>query len=146
MADRKDPVRNFRYKVSVGGAEAGFSEVSGFEISIETVEYREGDDPATPYKLPTLTKYSNITLKHGVTTEGINGIYNWIKECVESGKYERKTVSISALGEDGAAVIATWEITEALPVKYTAPTFSALGNEVAIETLELAHEGLKRTA
>lgn len=143
MADRKDPIRNFRYKVSVGGAEAGFSEVSGFEISIETTEYREGNDPATPYKLPTLTKYSNITLKHGVTDS--LDLYNWIKECVESGKYERKVVSVSALGEDGSSVIATWEITEALPVKYTAPSFNALGNEVAIEALELAHEGLKRT-
>ncbi|WP_432666845.1 phage tail protein [Wukongibacter baidiensis] len=142
MADRKDPIRNFRYKVSVGGAEAGFNEVTGFEVSIDTIEYREGDDPTTPYKLPGLTKYSNITLKHGVTDS--MDLYNWIKDCVE-GKVERKVVTITALGEDGSP-LATWEIVEAWPVKYTAPDFNATGSEVAIEAMELAHEGLKRTA
>ncbi|MCT4593108.1 MAG: phage tail protein [Anaeromicrobium sp.] len=142
MSDRKDPIRNFRYKVSVGGAEAGFSEVTGFEISIDTIEYREGDDPTTPYKLPGLSKYSNITLKHGVTDD--MELYNWIKDCVE-GKVERKVVTIIALGEDGSP-LATWEIVEAWPVKYTAPDFNSTGSEVAIESMELAHEGLKRTA
>lgn len=142
MSDRKDPIRNFRYKVSVGGAEAGFSEVTGFEISIDTIEYREGDDPTTPYKLPGLSKYSNITLKHGVTDD--MELYNWIKDCVE-GNVERKVVTIIALGEDGSP-LATWEIVEAWPVKYTAPDFNATGSEVAIESMELAHEGLKRTA
>ncbi|MGB3367335.1 MAG: phage tail protein [Acidaminobacteraceae bacterium] len=142
MADRKDPIRNFRYKVSVGGAEAGFSEISGFDISLDTIEYREGDDPTTPYKLPGLTKYSNITLKHGITDS--MELYNWIKDCVE-GKIERKVVTVIALGEDGSA-LATWEIVEAWPVKYTGPDLSASGSEVAIETMELAHEGLKRTA
>lgn len=142
MADRKDPIRNFRFKVSVGGAEAGFNEVTGFDISIDTIEYREGDDPTTPYKLPGLTKYSNITLKHGVTDS--MDLYNWIKDCVE-GKIERKVVTIMALGEDGST-LATWEITESWPVKYTAPDFNATGSEVAIESMELAHEGLRRTA
>ena len=142
MAERKDPLRNFRFKVSVGGAESGFNEVSGFDISIDTIEYREGDDPTTPYKLSGLTKYSNITLKHGVTDS--MELYNWIKDCVE-GKVEKKVVTIIALGEDGSA-LATWEIVEAWPVKYTAPDFNATGSEVAIESMELAHEGLKRTA
>lgn len=142
MADRKDPIRNFRYKVSVGGAEAGFNEVSGFEISVDSVEYREGDDPTTPYKLSGLTKYSNITLKHGVTDS--MDLYNWMKDCVE-GKIERKVVTIIALSETGSP-LATWEITEAWPVKYTAPSFNATGSEVAIESLEIVHEGLKRTA
>ncbi|MCT4604682.1 MAG: phage tail protein [Marinisporobacter sp.] len=142
MADRKDPIRNFRYKVSVGGAEAGFSEVTGFDISIDTIEYREGDDPTTPYKLPGLTKYSNLTLKHGVTDD--MELYNWIKDCVE-GRIERKVVTIIALGEDGSP-LATWEVVEAWPVKYNAPDFNATGAEVAIESMELAHEGLKRTA
>lgn len=142
MAERRDPIRNFRYKVSVGGTEAGFNEVTGFEVSMDTIEYREGDDPTTPYKLPGLTKYSNITLKHGVTSS--MDLYNWIKDCTE-GKVERKVVTIIALGEDGSP-LATWEIVEAWPVKYTAPDFNAMGSEVAIESLELAHEGLKRTA
>lgn len=141
MAERNDPIRNFRYKVSVGGTEAGFNEVSGFDISIDSIEYREGDDPTTPFKLPGLTKYSNITFKHGITDD--MELYNWIKDCVE-GKIERKVVTISALGED-ASVIAVWELEEAWPVKYTGPDFNAMGSDVAIESMELAHEGLKRT-
>jgi phage tail-like protein len=142
MADRKDPIRNFRYKVSVGGVEAGFNEVAGFDISIDSIEYREGDDPTTPFKLPGLTKYSNITFKHGITDD--MELYNWIKDCVE-GKIERKVVTIMALGEDGST-LATWELVEAWPVKYTGPDFNALGSDVAIESMELAHEGLRRTA
>lgn len=141
MAERKDPIRNFRYKVSVGGTEAGFNEVSGFDISIDSIEYREGDDLTTPFKLPGLTKYSNITFKHGITDD--MELYNWIKDCVE-GKIERKVVTISALGED-ASVIAVWELAESWPVKYAGPDFNAMGSDVAIESMELAHEGLKRT-
>lgn len=141
MADRKDPLRNFRFKVSVGGAEAGFNEVTGFEVAIDTIEYREGDDVTTPFKLPGLTRYSNVTLKHGITDS--MDIYNWIKDCVE-GKVERKVVTITALGEDAAA-ISVWELSECWPVKYTGPEFNALGSDVAIESLELAHESLKRT-
>ncbi len=142
MAERKDPIRNFRYKVSVGGVEAGFSEVTGFDVSIDVIEYREGDDPTTPFKLPGLSKYSNITLKNGITDS--MELYNWIKDCVE-GKIERKVVTIMALGEDGGT-LATWEIVESWPVKYTGPDFNATGSEVAIESMELCHEGLRRTA
>ncbi|BEP29026.1 phage tail protein [Helicovermis profundi] len=142
MAERKDPIRNFRFKVSVGGAEAGFNEVSGFDISIDVIEYREGDDKTTPNKLSGLSKYSNITLKHGVTDS--MDLYNWIKDCVE-GKIEKKVITVVALGEDATA-LATWEIVEAWPVKYTAPDFNGTGSEVAIESMEIAHEGLKRTA
>lgn len=141
MADRKDPIRNFRYKVSVGGTDAGFNEVTGFDISIDSIEYREGDDATTPYKLPGLTKYSNITFKHGITDS--MELYNWIKSCVE-GKIERKVVTISAMGESGS-VVAVWQLSEAWPVKYTGPDFNALGSDVAIESMELAHEGLQRT-
>lgn len=142
MAERKDPIRNFRYKVSVGGVEAGFNEVAGFDVSIDVIEYREGDDPTTPFKLPGLSKYSNITFKNGITDS--LELYNWIKDCVE-GKIERKVVTIMALGEDGST-LATWEIVESWPVKYTGPDFNATGSEVAIESMELCHEGLRRTA
>ncbi|WP_053374613.1 phage tail protein [Paenibacillus sp. FJAT-27812] len=141
--DRIDPYRNFRFRVEVEGLEqAGFSEVSGFEATFDVVEYREGNEVITPRKLPGLIKYGNISLKWG-TTESME-LYEWLQECAE-GTIERKTITIIALDEEGEDV-ATWQVIEAWPVKYTAPTFNGTGNEVALELVEFAHEGLTRTA
>ncbi|MEV5026062.1 MULTISPECIES: phage tail protein [Bacillales] len=141
--DRIDPYRNFRFRVEVEGLEqAGFSEVSGFEATFDVVEYREGNEVITPRKLPGLIKYGNISLKWG-TTESME-LYEWLQECAE-GTIERKTITIIALDEEGEDV-ATWQVIEAWPVKYTAPTFNGTGNEVALELIEFAHEGLTRTA
>lgn len=141
--ERKDPYRGFRYRVEIEGiTQAGFSEVSGYNTSLDVIEYREGNERTTPRKLPGLTKYGNITLKWGVTDS--TDMYKWIEEAV-NGKIERKTVTIISINEEGGDV-ATWQVIEAWPAKYTAPNFNAKGNEVAIESLELAHEGLTRTA
>jgi len=141
--DRIDPYRNFRFRVEVEGLEqAGFSEVSGFEATFDVVEYREGNEVITPRKLPGLIKYGNISLKWG-TTESME-LYEWLQECAE-GTIERKTITIIALDEEGEDV-ATWQVIEAWPVKYTAPTFNGTGNDIALELIEFAHEGLTRTA
>ncbi len=141
--ERVDPYRNFRFRMEVDGIEqAGFSEVSGFDASIDIIEYREGNENTTPRKLPGLTKYGNITLKWGVTDS--MDLYQWIADCIE-GTIERKTATIIAIDEAGEDV-ATWQVIEAWPTKYTAPDFNGTGSEVAIESLELAHEGLTRTA
>ncbi len=141
--ERLDPYRNFRFRVEVEGIEqAGFSEVSGFDASLDVVEYREGTDIITPRKLPGLAKYGNITLKWGATET--MDLYEWIQECIVEGTIERKTVTIIAIDEEGEDV-ATWQVLEAWPTKYTAPDFNATASEVAIELLELAHEGMLRT-
>ncbi|MDF2720869.1 MAG: phage tail protein [Paenibacillus sp.] len=140
--ERKDPYRNFRFRVEVAGIQqAGFSEVSGFDASLSVIEYREGNQVITPRKLPGLAKYGNITLKWGVTDS--LDMYNWMAEAIQ-GKITRKTVTIIAINEEGADV-ATWQVIEAWPSKYSAPGFNGSGNEVAIENLELAHEGMTRT-
>ncbi|MDF2959248.1 MAG: hypothetical protein K0S39_983 [Paenibacillus sp.] len=140
--ERKDPYRNFRFRVEVEGIQqAGFSEVSGFDASTAIIEYREGNETITPRKLPGLAKYGNITLKWGVTDS--MDMYNWMQESLQ-GKTARKTVTIIAIDEEGADV-ATWQVIEAWPSKYTAPNFNGTGSEVAIEFLELAHEGMTRT-
>jgi phage tail-like protein len=129
--------------VEVEGIEqAGFSEVSGFDASLDVIEYREGTDTITPRKLPGLAKYGNITLKWGVTDS--MDLYEWIQDCIVEGNIERKTVTIIAINEEGEDV-ATWQVMEAWPTKYTAPDFNATASEVAIEVLELAHEGMLRT-
>src|SRR5690606_12673664 len=141
--ERNDPYRKFRFRVEVEGIEqAGFSEVSGFDASLDVVEYREGTDVITPRKLPGLAKYGNITLKWGATET--MDLYDWIQDCIVEGTVERKTVTIIAIDEEGEDV-ATWQVLEAWPTKYTAPDFNATASEVAIELLELAHEGMLRT-
>ncbi|MEJ8546922.1 phage tail protein [Brevibacillus borstelensis] len=140
--DRKDPYRKFRYRVEVDGIQqAGFSEVSGFDASVDVVEYREGNEVITPRKLPGLAKYGNITLKWGVTDS--MDLYNWMQDTIQ-GKVARKTVTIIAINEAGEDV-ATWKVIEAWPTKYTAPDFNGTSSEVAIEQLEIAHEGMTRT-
>lgn len=139
--ERNDPYRNFRFRVEIEGIQqAGFSEVSGYDASLDVIEYREGDDETTPRKLPGLTKYGNITLKWGVTDS--DDMYKWMAECIE-GKIERKTITIVALDEEGDDA-ASWVINEAWPTRYTAPDFNGTGAEVAIELLEVAHEGMER--
>jgi len=125
------------------GLEAGgFSEASGFDASIDVIEYREGDMVQTPLKLPGLKKYGNITLKQGVADSMV--MYEWMIAGVE-GEVERKTITITILDEAETAT-ASWQVINAWPAKYTAPDFNATASEVAIETLEIAHEGMTRVS
>ena len=137
------PYRNFRFRLEIDGLDAGsFSEVSGFDATMDVVEYRAGDDPAIPpTKLPGLIKYGNITLKWGSSETMV--LYDWLIDITE-GTIEKKTVTLTALDEEGSPA-ASWRCINAWPVKYTAPDFNGTSSEVAIETIELAHEGLTRT-
>lgn len=138
------PRAKFRFKVEIPDVGAGgFTEVSGFDATIEPIEYREGDMAAeTPLKVAGLRKYGNITLKKGVIEGKV--LYDWVVKGL-TGEVERKTVTVSLLDEKQAAV-ASWQIINAWPTKYTAPDFNATPNEIAIESLELAHEGMTRTS
>lgn len=135
------PHGKYRFRVEIDGLEAGgFSEVSGFDASIDVIEYREGDMVQTPMKLPGLKKYGNITLRQGLTDSLV--LYEWIITGVE-GPVDRKTITITALDEAGEAA-ASWQVINAWPTRYTAPDFNATSSEVAIEALEIAHEGMTR--
>jgi phage tail-like protein len=146
MAREKDPIRNFRFKLVIDNLpQAGFSEVTIAESAIEAIEYREGTDPPHARKLSGQTKYGNITLKSGVTT-GANSLdlFNWHK-AVSSGQIaeQRKTVTIEVQDEQGQAKT-RFVISEAWPVKYHPSDLNAKGNDVFIEVLELANEGIER--
>lgn len=137
------PHGKFRYKVEIDGLDAGgFSEVTGFDASIDVMEYREGDMVQTPMKIPGLKKYGNITLKQGLADSMV--LYDWIIAGV-NGAVERKTITITLLDEEEAPA-ASWQVINAWPTKYTAPDFNATSSEVAIETLEIAHEGMTRVS
>lgn len=136
------PHGKFRYTVEVEGLElGGFSEVSGFDASIDVIEYREGDKVQTPMKIPGLKKYGNITLKQGVADK--DALYKWMETGFEKD-VNRQTVTITLLDINGEAA-ASWQVINAWPTKYTAPDFNATSSEIAVETLELAHEGMTRT-
>ncbi|WP_125140270.1 phage tail protein [Clostridium transplantifaecale] len=136
------PGAKFRFKLDIDGLEAGrFSEVSGFDAAIEPIENREGDMAAeNPMRVAGLRKYGNITLKNGML-EG-KAAYGWIEKGM-AGEVERKTVTVSLLDEMRNEV-AVWKIINAWPAKYSAPDFNAASCEIAIESLELAHEGISR--
>jgi phage tail-like protein len=136
-----DPFGNYNFLVEIDGiTRAAFQEVSGFDSTIDVIEHREGGENTTLRKLPGMTKYSNITLKWGITDD--MELYTWHRQAV-IGQLERKNGSIVLLGRDGQEV-ARWNFLRAWPTKYDGPDLNAEGNDVAIETLELAHEGLER--
>lgn len=137
------PHGRFRYKVEIEGLSAGgFSEVTGFDASIEVIKYREGDMVQTPMKVPGLKEYSNIILKQGLVDSKV--LYDWMIAGV-NGAVQRKTVTITLLDAEEKAA-ASWQVINAWPVKYTAPEFNAQSSEIAIETLEVAHEGMTRVS
>jgi len=144
MADRdgkKDPYRSYRFRVEIDGLErAGFRECSGLDFTHDPVEYREGPDPLTARKLPGLIKYSNISLKWGLSDD--KELWDWRKEAMD-GTVKRKNGSIVLL-DDANEEKMRWNFREGWPSKWTGPSFNATGNEVAIETLEIAHEGLEK--
>ena len=145
---RIDPLRNFRYRLEIDSiAQAGFSEVAIAETTIDAVDYREGTDPPHVRKLSGLTKYGNITLKWGLTV-GANALdlFKWHQD-VSAGqvKDKRKKVTI-VLQDEAGSDAARFVISDAWPVKYDPADMVAKGNEVFIELLELANEGIERVA
>ena len=138
------PQAKFRYKVEIDGLEAGgFSEATGFDASIDVIEYREGDMTAeTPMKIAGLKKYGNITLKQGLTDSRV--MYDWLAAGV-NGEVQRKTLTLTLLN-DTQAPAASWQIINAWSTKYTAPDFNATASEIAIESIEIAHEGMTRVS
>jgi phage tail-like protein len=128
---RVDPYGNFNFRVEIDGiTRAAFSEVTGLDSTIES----------TVRKLPGLTKYSNIVLKWGMTDD--HELYDWHRDAVR-GNVQRKNGSVVVLDRQGAEKV-RWNFFNAWPVKCDPPDFNAHANDVAVETLELAHEGLER--
>ncbi|RPI19313.1 MAG: phage tail protein [Ignavibacteriae bacterium] len=134
------PLSKFHFQVEWGGSRIGFTEVTGLDITTEVIEYRDGVSPEySKIKMPGQRKFSNITLKRG-TFQSDNQFYQWFNT-VNLNTIERRDIIISLLNENHEPVI-VWKIKNAWPTKITPTDLKADGNEVAIETLELAHEGI----
>jgi len=138
MAEYPLPV--FHFQVQWGGTNLGFAEVSGLNIETQMIEYRDGLSPVySSIKMPGIPKYGNITLKRGILPAD-NEFYNWLNT-TSLNTVERRDLTISLLNENHEPVV-TWKATHAFPVKVEGPGLKATGNEVAIESIEIAHEGL----
>lgn len=138
-----DPLASFNFQVDSNSLTiAAFSECSGLTTESDAIDYREGEDKANIVrKLPGLTKISNVVLKRGVVINALT-LWEWRKS-VEDGDPLREDITIALLDEK-REVKAKWKIKEAWPIKYTGPELKASANEIAIESLELIHEGIER--
>jgi phage tail-like protein len=136
---RSDPFSAFNFLVEIDGVTvAGFSECSGLTTETDIIEYRVGSEDITVRKLPGLKKFTNISLKRGYTNS--KELWEWRKKVLD-GKTERQSGSIVLLNEARQPAL-RWNFREGWPNKWEGPTFNAKNNEVAIETMEIAHEGL----
>ncbi len=139
MADYPLPV--FHFSVGWGGSRIGFSEVTGLTQENQAIEYRDGSFPEySSIKMPGLRKFANIVLKRGVV-KGDNQFFTWLST-IKLNKAERRNLIISLLDETHKPVM-VWKVMNAFPVKVEGPQLKASGNEVAIESIEIAHEGLE---
>lgn len=135
------PLPVFHFTVQWGGTRIGFSEVTGLTQENQAIEYRDGSFlEYSTIKQPGLRKFNNITLKRGVVA-GDNEFFAWLST-IKLNVVERRDLTISLLNEEHNPVM-TWKVLRAFPVKIEGPQLKASGNEVAIESIELAHEGLE---
>ena len=137
------PLVKFHFSVDWGGTNIGFTEVSGLDVETELIEYRQGASPEySKIKMPGMQKFSNITLKRG-TFKNDNEFYQWWNT-VQLNTIERRDITIKLLNEDHDPVI-TWTVKSAFPIKVQSTDLKGDGNETAIESMEVAHEGLTIT-
>lgn len=141
VGSRNDPFSSFNFLVEIDGiTRAAFRDCSGLDSSQQATDYREGGEPLRMRRIPGLNSYSNISLTRGITAD--RELWEWRQRAAE-GRIERKNGSIILLDEQGEEKM-RWNFSDAWPTKWTGPTFNAIGNDVAVEVLELVHEGIKR--
>lgn len=138
MADY--PLPKFHFQVEWGGTKIGFTEVTGLEVTTDKIEYRDGASREYhKIRMPGMQTFGDLTLKRGIFA-GDNEFYNWWNT-VAMNTVERRDITISLLNESHDPVV-VWKVKKAWPTKVTSTDLNASGNETAIETLVLAHEGL----
>lgn len=129
----------FRYEVEIGNFKGNFSKVSGLEGEIDLEEYQEGGVNGYVHMLPRRVQSGKLVLERGVGD--LARMIKWFQH-IKEGKLQKSSGTIKLRKEDNT-VVRTWEFQDAFPTKWTGPSLNALGSEVAIETLEITHSGLK---
>lgn len=134
------PMPKFYFQVKWDSQVMSFQEVSGLDIQSEEIKYRHGDSPEfSVIKMPGMKKIGNITMKKGIF-KGDNKFWDWFKQ-IKMNTIKRLPVTISLLDEGGKATM-VWTLTNAWPTKITGTDLKSEGNEVAIESMEIVHEGI----
>jgi len=136
------PMPKFRFEVDLGSDLTGvaFQEVSGMDVENQIIEYRKSNSPLfSTEKMPGITKYGNVTMKRGVFVND-NTFWKWHQE-ITMNVVKRRTVLIKLLDE-GGKVTMQWTLSNAWPTKITSTDLKSDGNEVAVDTIEIAHEQL----
>lgn len=137
-----EPIAGFRFGVEIANQIVGwFTECSGLSVERGVLSYEEGGVNDYVHQLPERIKYSHVTLKRGV---GDEALWNWFQEGLYDGKIKRQNVSIFLYNVDRTKS-KRWNLVRAYPVKWGGPEFRADSSQVAIETLELVHEGMTAT-
>lgn len=138
--ERIDSYLNFRFLVELDGLiVAGFSDVTGLDVQIETEEYQEGGLNELVHQLPKGTRSSKLVLKRGITDSDV--LWKWQQEIID-GEINRKTIRIVLLDTEGHEKL-HWLCSDAHPVRWTGPELQGTGNSVAIESLELVYASIK---
>ena len=144
---RERPYGQFNFLVDIGtgeteGPEAGFQECSGISMSVDVIEYRNGNEKENnPRKLTGLARVSDVTLKRGII--GSLGLYKWIDDIRNGNPAALRTVVIQLQNEDHTAVVMTWKLLRARIIKHTSGPLNAKGTDVAMEEITLAYERLE---
>jgi phage tail-like protein len=136
------PLPKFYFSVDIAGVGAGlqFQEVSGLESGTKVIDYRQGGGKAfSPIKMPGIAKSANVTLKKGVVARD-SKFWDWLAQ-FKMNSIARTAVTIKLMDEGGKPTM-TWTLTNAWPTKFTGADLKADGSEIAIESLEIAHEGV----
>ena len=145
MGNRVDPLTSYHFFLEIDGiTQAQFRECSGLSTESQVIEYKEAnkDGVTVIKKVPGVLKWDNITLKRGITD--ITELWEWRKK-VEEGKVDdaRKNGSI-VLYNQANTEVARWNFENGWPTKVSGPTLNAGSDEIAVEEVTIAHEGLVR--
>lgn len=141
-AGRRDPFPAFRFQLQIDGiAAGGFSECSGLETAMEVVEYREGGVNDHVHRFPGRAHQHNIILRRGIVDRALNEWY----ERTALGEVYLKAGSIEVYDAAASDVVMEWRFLGAFPCRWVGPELNGMESRVAVETLELCHQGITRT-
>lgn len=143
---RDDPYAGHNFEVVITGVSddgkavrGSFAEAAGLEVAMDPIEYRNGSEDITMRKMPGLKKFTNITLKRGII--GDLAFWNWVVEGMNG--LARRTEGSVLLLDENRREVTRWNFKRGWPCKWTGPGLNAKNNEIAMETLEICHEGLE---
>ena len=137
-----DPLRAYNFKLLINNVTEGhFTSVAGLGVQVERIAYREGGNNSVVRAIPGRVTYAAVTLRYGLTAS--EELWSWLMSAVE-GRVSRRNVSIVMLDASGSTEVLRWNLINAWPQEWYGAPLNAMSQELAIESLVLAHEGLQR--